>query len=356
MTDLEDMLDTLAEAERHPDPLPELEQKRLHQMTIEKIAKEGSEQTASDKTSFLTFRLSKAVAAILILALIGVAGTRAAAHFGLDQSIRSFFHIGTEDTKRAEKLVSQPVAECTSQGITISVSQVIGDKSRFYTVFDAENIPETTKKLAFEDTSLTMGTPEAYDYTCDGPSMESAGKHSANFSILVSGINKNGEEVDIDRKTVTLTLHNLGYYDSHDKFISIADGQWTLTWTFTTQASTRTIAVNRNIMLMDSSCKWTDIVISPLSLTVHNQVIRQGKQHFSEEEWKKYEKSDRILVTLTDGTTINSHTADDVSESWGDEDTPGYQTLGFDRLIDPDEVASVTYGNKTIFIQPMSEH
>lgn len=260
------------------------------------------------------------------------------------------------EEQRAQTMVATSNAKSSDQGVTLNISQTIGDTSRFYVVFTAKNVPKTTKELGFKERKLQVGGKNGYSYTMDGPKQATVNGKTIKYTMLVSGINKDGESINVNGKTVQLKLKELGYRNQKGKFVTVAKGSWKLKWKFTTKAKTKKIAVNKNIKVMDFKCKWKDIEITPLSLTVHSFVTKQGRGHFSEAEWQKYEKSQRVTVTFTDGSKIDSRFLDDVNESWGDKKHLGFKTLGFKNIVDINDVASVTYGNQTVKLQKVKNN
>ena len=354
MRDLDEMLNKLSEKESNPDQkaLSQLEKKRIYQMTMKKI---GEEKATIKKQRFKT-DITKAATIAMIVAGIGITGTKVGAKFGLDDSIKQFFEIKNNEERRAQTMVTTSNAKSSNQGVTLNISQTIGDTSRFYVVFTAKNVPKTTKELGFKGTKLQVGGKNGYSYTMDGPRQAAVNGKTVKYTMLVSGINKDGESVNINGKTVQLKLNDIGYRNQKGKFVTVAKGNWKLKWKFTNKAETKKITVNKKIKVMDSNCKWKDIEITPLSLTVHSFVTKQGREHFSEAEWQKYEKSQRVTVTFTDGSKIDSRFLDDVNESWGDKKHLGFKTLGFKNVVNIKDIASVTYGNQTVKLRKLKNN
>lgn len=354
MRDIDEMLNELSENESNPDQteLSQIEKKRIYQMTMKKI---GEEKAASKKQR-LKAGVTKAATVAMIVAGLGITGTKVGAMFGLDNSIKQFFGIKNNEEQRAQTMVTTSNAKSSDQGVTLNISQTIGDTSRFYVVFTAKNVPKTTKELGFKERKLQVGGKNGYSYTMDGPKQATVNGKTIKYTLLVSGINKNGESINVNGKTVQLKLKDLGYRNQKGKFVTVVKGNWKLKWKFTTKAKTKKIAVNKNMKVMDSKCQWKDIEITPLSLTVHSFVTKQGKEHFSEAEWQKYEKSQRVTVTFTDGSKIDSRFLDDVNESWGDKKHLGFKTLGFKNMVNIKDVASVTYGNQTVKLRKIKNN
>lgn len=358
MRDLENMLQGLGEknkkAEQEEITMTDLEKKRIFAQTMTKIEQEKVNENR-DKKNRRWRTAGKAAAAVTAVVLVGIGGTKAAAALGLDDSIRNFFHIEAGvPSQKIEKMVSTPEASTTNNGVSVSTSQVIGDTTRFYAVLKVKNLPEKPEKYEFQTTELAVKGDDGatYDYTIDGPNMAGGDGKTTTFNVLVSGINKQGVDVNLNGKSVAFTLKNIGYRDAKGKFKVVKKGNWKLDWTFKTEADVTTKEVNKNISLLDAKATWKDIRISPLSVTVDFQITKSGKAHMSFKEWNKLEKTQRVVVQFADGTREDSRFCDDVNEEWGDEKTSGYRRIGFRKVIEPKDIVSVTFGDQTVVLNP----
>ena len=234
MRDLENMLQGLGEknkkAEQEGITMTDLEKKRIFAQTMTKIEQEKVNENR-DKKNRRWRTAGKAAAAVTAVVLVGIGGTKAAAALGLDDSIRSFFHIEAGvPSQKIEKMVSTPEASTTNNGVSVSTSQVIGDTTRFYAVLKVKNLPEKPEKYEFQTTELAVKGDDGatYDYTIDGPNMAGGDEKTTTFNVLVSGINKQGVDVNLNGKSVAFTLKNIGYRDAKGKFKVVKKGKWKL--------------------------------------------------------------------------------------------------------------------------------
>lgn len=332
------------------------EKKRIYDDTMKKISEnkivdiDKKRETAVHKGFWKN--LSKPAVAIIVIAIICMASVTAFAAFNLDDTIRNFFGIYDDSSKeQVNKLTTQVNVKAKDNGVTVSIPQVIGDNTRFYAVLAVENLPEVNYELEFEDVELraTGKNGKKYDFIMDYPKMGAVTEKVTKFGLLLSGINDNGKDVDINGKNFDFTLKNIGYR-LDEKFVPVVKGKWKLNWTFHTEADTKRVNVNKKINIMDSKGIWKDIVVSPISVTVHYNITKQGKEHFSSSEYAKYEKTNRLVVQLTDGTRIDSRFSDDIDESWGNKKVAGYKSIGFKRVIKTNKIQSITFANKTIVL------
>lgn len=181
-----------------------------------------------------------------------------------------------------EKLTTNVNASDESNGIRLDLTQTIGDHSGFYAVINASDLKDVPYTLEFGSYELAITGKDgtSYDYTADTISSTSVNEGITKFPMLVSGINNNGNDVDINNSHIALSLKNIGYHNNHGRFVTLQKGSWKLNWTFQTNAEPEQINVNKDIRLMDSEGHWTNIVVSPLSLTAH-YTSRSRERHIS---------------------------------------------------------------------------
>ena len=176
-------------------------------------------------------------------------------------------------------------------------------QSGFYAVIDASGVKDVPYTLTFRNTDLSITGKDGanYNYTANDIDSSAVDNGITKFPLLVSGVNQEGEDVNINGSHIVLSLQNIGYRNEHNKFVTLQEGDWKLSWDYQTNAKPEQITVDKKISLMDSQGLWTDLTISPLSLTAHYKITKQGKTYFTEKEWNKYEKSDRLMIQFTDG-------------------------------------------------------
>ena len=251
---LEEMGRADADLEKEEKDLTELEKYRIYKRTMEKIGEidelDISEERENTEKEHFWKRVSKPAVAVAAAAVVCMVSVTAYAAFGLDDNIKHFFHIQDKQTEREiEQMVSQVDIKSESNGVTVATSQIIGDKTRFYTVLSATGLPDVPYELEFENTELTVSgaNGETYDYTMQEPSMGIVADNKTKFGLLVSGINKDGEDIDVNGKNISLQLSNIGYYENGKKFVTLVKGEWKLNWVFYTQADNEKIDVNKEI-------------------------------------------------------------------------------------------------------------
>lgn len=326
MKNIEDLLNEMpqyhADAEGKKTSLTEEEIQRIHQRTMQKIQGETKAESQVVKHPSFWRKYYKPLAAAAAACIVCMAGATAFAAFGLDDSIKNFFQINDNKSQQtAEKLTTNVESSTEANGIKLDLTQTIGDQSGFYAVINASGVKDVPYTLTFQNTDLSITGKDGanYDYTVDDITSSAVDNGITKFPLLVSGVNLGGADVNINGSHIVLSLQNIGYRNEHNKFVTLQEGDWKLSWDYQTNAKPERITVDKKVSLMDSQGLWTDLTISPLSLTAHFKITKQGKTYFTEKEWNKYEKSDRLVVQFTDGSRIDSRYEDIVTESWGNE-------------------------------------
>ena len=326
MKNIEDLLQKMpqyyADREGEEISLTEEEIQRIHQKTMQKIQGETKAESKVVKHPSFWRKYYKPLAAAAAACIVCMAGATAFAAFGLDDSIKNFFQINDNKSQQtAEKLTTNVESSTEANGIKLDLTQTIGDQSGFYAVINASGVKDVPYTLTFQNTDLSITGKDGAnsDYTVDDITSSAVDNDITKFPLLVSGVNREGADVNINGSHIVLSLQNIGYRNEHNKFVTLQEGDWKLSWDYQTNAEPERITVDKKISLMDSQGLWTDLTISPLSLTAHFKITKQGKTYFTEKEWNKYEKSDRLVVQFTDGSRIDSRYEDILTESWGSE-------------------------------------
>lgn len=354
MRDLDEMLENMKDNEQNQDfeGMNDLERRRIYQKTMQKIEtmqeEEEEEGTTMErenypkkqnKKSYFSRQITKAAAAICIIAL---AGGTAFAGWKLHDGIKTHYHINDKKTEqKVEKMVSTIDQSVTSGGITVRVCQVIGDENGFYAVLEAKNAPQISEELEFQKTNVSSPQiPETQSVEWDSPKMGAVDEKDriTTFTLRISTQNMKGKQIN-------LSLQNLGYRNAKNKFVTKVKGKWDFSWKLAYQDESKKIKVAKNITLRDTKATWDNMVISPLSVTVNYTQKTQGKREFSEKEWEKFDGKDRIVVQLKDGTRIDSRfdlLNDGVGEANGDQ-----KTMYFDRVIALSDIQSIRFANQT---------
>lgn len=292
------------------------------------------------------------IIAVASLAAVVVLGGSAFAAVKLNPSIKNHFHIENEAQESAAgKLTSSVDSKATCNGITTKITQVIADQNGFIADVELTGLPEDITTIAFEDINLKFAGVDEDDLTYyTDIEMGGISDNVAHFLINMK-YNLGNKDINIDGRNLTLTLKNLGSCDGDiTTFKTIKDGSWKMGWDIVINDQTARADVNKEMDLLGSKILWKDYELSPLSLKVNFDVTKQGPEHLSGADWLKYDGTDRVVVQLTNGKKIDSRFCDDVQKNWGDN-----YVLSFKEIINPQEVANITFGNQTIKLKSLDE-
>ena len=378
MKDFEKMLENMDEEKgivESSEDLNELEQRRIWERTMEKIhileqyknQKEDSilslfEGTKQDEMHLDDFeeereernnmrgkkvrRFSKGfVGVAAAVGIMALAGGTALASAHISDFFKSVLDIHDEESqKKVVNMIANTSAEDTNAGVTVKVDQIIGDNAGFYAILRVKNAPAYIGETVFGESTIKVdGISEKQSISWTEPT---EGGYSQNedtedtcYTLKVSTENIRG-------KKIHLGLKNIGYNDEEGNFHALKKGNWNLDWTLDYKDESKTIAVNKDIDLMTSKAVWKSLVISPLSVAVKCDIIKQGAAEFSsEEEAEKHEGTDRLVVNFMDGTRLDSRFAEDAYSNDFD-----FCSLKFDKVMKLSDIESVSFCGKTVVL------
>ena len=355
---LEKMSDVSNEFEGEKIIMKEEEKKKVHEDVMKKINESKvvsiEDRKGKKASGFKRFSKIAVAAAIALVVLLASATTMAA--LNLNQSIKNFFLSFDEDSqKEVEKLVTTIDAKATVNDVTMSIPQVVGDSARLYIVLDIDHITQYDEIYKFGEIKFEVTDKNGKIYNCEmeepqqGPI--SRDEDIVEMGLLVTGINDNGKDIDINGKQFKLSIKDIGYYDDNNKFIPLVEGTWNLEWTAKSKAVSKKIKVGKKININESEGIWKDVVVSPMSVTVHYDVTKEGKTEFTNEEKAKLEKTNRLVVQFTDGKRLDSRFSQDLNETVGTKDKEGHKSIGFEGITNTDRIESISFAGETIVLK-----
>lgn len=380
MRDLDKMLNDMKEEdkefEREVDDLNELEKRRIFDLTMKKINAlergEGTEDLeeiekdikpqdfegetvenlSKHKHKKRIVKISKEIVKVAAaIVIIVVAGGSAIAGLGLDSSIKNYFGIhDTKTKKKVEKLVTAVDQTVKSGGVAVTVRQVIGDNTGFYAVLEAKDAPYCDETLAFkEDDVEVAGIPKSQSVSWMSPQQGGVDSDTGITTFTMKVNTKN-----ICGKNISLHLKNLGYYNDVNKFKTLVKGTWDFEWKLSYENESKNIKVGKDINLLGDKGVWKSIVLTPLSVTVKYSVKHTTGDRLSEEEYLKYDGTDRLVVQYMDGSRLDSRFAeyaDDLTDESGVQ-----ETLSFKKVVDTSDIESISFAGQTVVINKNKKH
>ena len=286
-----------------------------------------------------TRRLATVVALVAVLVLM--ASTALAVGLGWHERFMEYFGIGDTQTGLLDGAVGSPGLSVTDNGVTVNVLQTLADSQGVYVVFEATvpNNVELADETGFSVAFLEAETVRQVGYASSVSGCEildiSGNKIIAIADFFPSERIRDG--------TLKLTVQDVGY-TTHEEgsttFKTLISGDWSLEWDFTYKDTSKKISPNQAVDA-DGEAVVTEISISPVSVCV----IVEGSMRAKLEGLLD---NAEVMVTLKDSSTImysfrdenalySSHYVND-----GGVDYRYRMCNRFDRIIDPDDVVSVT--------------
>lgn len=242
-----------------------------------------------------------AAAAIFFL----VAGTAAAAvHFQWDDHLRGYLQ---PTDKQIEELTPAGVnidQAVTSDGTTVTVRQVLGDKYGVYILLDI-TAPEGVvldDTCRFENNYLRFTSPTGepmnmgYGMTVLTDEQAPANTISALFDLNASS--------SLIGTTAHLKLENLQHYiiGPDGDFETIAEGTWEFEWPMDYTDLSQTTLINQPLALLDEQDTLTSVTLSPLSLSLTVQgPSAQKASDDPETDLSIFNETDNIYLLTKDG-------------------------------------------------------
>jgi hypothetical protein len=325
------------------------------QKMLKVILERENENVGAKVMKLWTKKMTAAMAAAVALLLM--ATTTLAVGLGWHVRFIEFFGVGENQAALLDGAVGSPNISITENGITVEVLHTLVDSQGVYVIFEvtvSENV-ELNDGIVFERCVFTANTAQlvggyvtAVDY--------------------VDILDRNGNKITgvasfIPSEQVTdgilrLELCNLGYRDwpgnpnhgGSNPFVTLVEGQWLLKWNFTYCDTTKKVMPNV-AMGTDNDFMLTEIAISPVSITV------RAHRELSSSMIGLLGDDGAVTVTFKDGSTIE-YRAMDRNSLFGctliNEEKMIYQFRmynRFDKIIDPDDVVSVTLSDVPIPIK-----
>ena len=315
------------------EPLNNDENQRILNMTMSKIT--------ADKNK--SFGKRKLIVAVLIATMM--IGTVAMANeyieSNLDNSFLNFFGIDKNDTY-LDTAVEDINKTVSNNGLDLTVTQTLGDSHTLYILIDIttpKNI-KIPKYSTFDEYDIYLDNRGSAGWSME--ELEDDNPNDNKYRYLVSY----NTESNLNDDKLTLDFKDFGYYSEKDnEFITLIKGNWKLSWDLKYKNLSKKFRVNRFVKENNYKSIITSIEISPISISVNL---------FGD----SYDNFVISSITMKDGTTYNTDFSQSSEQDYlflsGSASTSlfkSYNSFNFSRIIDIDEVESVTIGNEVIQIQ-----
>lgn len=361
---LENYNDTM-EGLRFSSEAKERMSKRLAEAALEAQASPAPVIKVADRRKRLPY-----AAAIATMALaLGLGGIAYAA--GGFMNVPQFVsHLFGGDSAKVEIVdsVGRPVGVSQSvNGVTVSADAVIGDKNNIAVVFsiskddgtpfEFETLEDGLIPLGFSD-DLNISLPIFSGYGATGSSYFYDEDPTDNAIQLVETrtYESDGEsEISLVGRMLTANFSDLTYYGDDGSATVIAPGDWRLSFPLNYEDTTRALETGQAFEVNGMPATIDQLSISPIALHV-TYTVDQKAEWTSTESGKLSDHDSKLMdsllgievsVTMSDGTTLEM--GQSTGGRIGEGDKAACETgVIWDRILDLDEVESITIGGTTI--------
>ena len=366
--------DTLPKMENYNDTMEGLRfsseakermSKRLAEAALEAQASPAPVIKVADRRKRLPY-----AAAIATMALaLGLGGIAYAAG-GFVNVPQFVSHLFGGDSAKVEIVdsVGHPVGVAQSvNGVTVSADAVIGDKNNIAVVFsiskddgtpfEFETLEDGLIPLGFSD-DLNISLPLFSSYGATGSSYFYDEDPTDNAIQLVETrtYESDGEsEISLVGRMLTANFSDLTYYGDDGSVAVVAPGDWKLSFPLNYEDTTRELETGQAFEVNGMPATIDQLSISPIALHV-TYTVDQKAEWTSTESGKLSDHDSKLMdsllgievsVTMNDGTTLKM--GQPTGGRVGEGDVAVCETgVIWDRILDLDEVESITIGGTTI--------
>lgn len=320
---------------------------------------------ADRRSSRRTATWLRAAALLALVAVLGGGGTVAVASGVLPNPANVLSDIFGEAPAQTELLdgIGRPIgASCTSNGVTVTAEAIVGDRFNYCVVYsiereDGEQIADATANDAgtlnlTADGSLAVdgavsGGGSAYFYDAD-PS-----DNAIQFVQTMSVTTWDGS--GIIGRTARFSMNGIRSIRENGESATVASGSWSLKFTMNYVDSSIELPSGQSTTWQGSTVTVDAATVSSLGITVNYTIDRQigdlgpsGKMSDEATAEQDAVIGLPITVTMADGTVFDATNANSYAEKQANGTSTVSKSFIFSRIVDTNEVASVTVGDATI--------
>ena len=311
--------------------------------------------------------IAAAVAALALAMGIGGVAYAAGGLVNVPQFVQHLFGADNAKVEIVES-IGRPVGIAqTVNGVTVSADAIIGDKTNVAVIFSISKDDGTPFEFdTLDDGLIPMGFSDDFDvslplfggYGATGSSYFYDEDPSDNAIQLVEtrSYESDGDsDLSLIGRMLTVHFSDLTYYGETESTV-VAPGSWTLSFPLNYEDTSRSLETGQGFEVNGMPATIDQLDISPIALHM-SYTVDQSVEWTTQESGRLSEEDSKLMdsllgvevsVTMKDGTTH------DVMNSGGgrignEGDAASCETSIFwDRVLDLDEVASVTIGGTTI--------
>lgn len=346
MRELEETLSeikTLQQDQIGEETMTEEQKERILKKAMQKIdmtSKEPKQGTSTVKPVSVkktVIRIWPRVAAVILAAVL-IPGTAAYAAHRLhwDDKIAAFFGRSQEEDAEVADNIQEVNKSAEVEGITATVTQVLGDESGFYALLRVSGISEELKdQIQYQPVSFREC---AMDIDGENVSISGLIDMGTDFDTGDYCYMVKVNTPDVLHTDAKLELDDFGI-TSEDSFETLCEGEWTIAWTLDYGNTAISYAVDKTLDTAAGTYVWESVSVSPISATVRVHAADTGANELPDVKNSFY-------VDFADGSRLDAQylsNADFYQQ-------PGMAVISFDKIHQPEDVVSVTFAGETYLI------
>ena len=335
-----DLLDEefLTEIEMEELALTEQEQNNIQQNVLKEVRSKRK-------------RWSKRSIAILVAAAIGVSTltVAVAAGFDIGPAFQKFFGVSEEsEIALLNAAGGQVVASDTKGGYTVDVKGVVGDKKSVNILFELTAPEGETVSDMYRFTDSRIWLDKVHSMGWHVTQIDDGAPNDNKGSYVISCTtdeNFSGEKVSLILGNLVDDSVPSGNLDEPSKILEA--GEWNLDFTMDYRDTSKTYKVNREFSFNGETVTLKSMSLSPLSASFELQskldlenLEMNAKGNLLSDESGEY----AVSIQMKDGSVFREFSGGGT----GSKGLKSVVTIQFAKLIDPADIASVTYQGLTI--------
>ena len=289
--------------------------------------------------------LQLAAAAVALLLCTGTAFA-AAHYFEWGDALQSFLHPTAQQAEELSPAGAAIGQSVTDGEVTVTLSQVLGDKFGVYIVLDIEGPTDAVydDSYSFTDNHLSITNADGEHFGMGYSYTAIADAERPNHFSLIFDVNASQSLVGTK---ASLSLADLRRYSPQAlDYQPVTEGDWQFDWTLDYTDVSRSRSIDAPFDLYGADDRLTELTLSPLSLTV----TAQGPGIAAFDYDPNFDLPDAGLYLLeqmtliqTDGTEIPVPFASSGNSIEGENMTI---TITFGEVIDLDSLQGIKIGSE----------
>lgn len=286
------------------------------------------------------FMLAAVLTVLLTTTLVALAAPLSSWH----AKLLDYFRPAEAQEVQLESAVNTPYdATIQNDGITITIKQTIADSQVLYVLYEMTVPPEIelTDHYRFEKTTFNVGIKDNTEsnFTAAGYDEKILDQDKNQRTVLLR-YDTNGI---IEDQKLSLSFKNLQkHIDNTDSFETVINDEWSVSWDFNYEDTSKTIEVNETINVKDAyendiSIQLTEIRLSPLSISI---CYKTDKDESPARFIVNLNMKDNIIVQCDKNTKNEIGTQN--KSIFQDVDGNGTLYYGFANFVDIENIESIS--------------